>query len=207
MESFDSLPNELKLIIADDLDNLSYYSLQLALSKKTIPFPRRLIPELLQADRKILKYYLESKILLPEIFYCEAIRLNDLKVLQWAKENGFLRSIQLLIQESARRGHLDILKWLYQEFRPFCSIPSCRAAIQGGQLDTLSWLLKKQTNSMLFVKSTLVDFEWEELPKHKRRKRENQLTESITLIESLRKYALNCGQLFLARWLQEKAKF
>jgi len=135
------LPVELKLMITDQLDDVSYYSLRVALFRTKGPFPNRLIKKLFDHRQTMIKGFLDEGILHKDIFAASAVRENRLDLLKLNRE--YLNLSFQLSEIAAWNGHLKILEWLVFNGAPV-GIHVAKAAIRGKQLNTLKWILQKR---------------------------------------------------------------
>lgn len=136
------LPTELKLIITNQLDGLSYFCLRTALCQTHGQLPQKLYTQLIQQNYSQLAWFLENKLINVEMFAHFVVRQNNLEVLRWMHTYNYLKKSALLTQEAAAQGHLEILKWLHQENFSL-SLEVFKAAIRRGQYQVFAWLLRE----------------------------------------------------------------
>lgn len=134
------LPNELKLMITDHLDNLSYFCLRNALCQHYGKLPRKLYSELLEQSHNYLEWVLQHNLVNTELFAHYVVQRNDLKVLRWMYAYGYLKKSALLTQEAAAQGDLEMLKWLRKKGFPI-NIEVIKAAIRRGQQKAFKWII------------------------------------------------------------------
>lgn len=135
------LPNELKLMITDQLDDLSYFCLRSALCQNHGKLPRKLYSELLKQNYTHLEWFLQHNLVNTELFAHYVVQNNNIEVLRWLHAQNYLKRSALLTHEAAAQGHLKMLKWLRQENFPL-NIEVIKAAIRKGQHKVFKWLLE-----------------------------------------------------------------
>ena len=77
------------------------------------PLEAMILGASLSGNIKILKILLSKKRHLYNLYLSDAVRMQQLQILKWAKKNGFYISIWTF-QYAIENKHLEILKWAYK---------------------------------------------------------------------------------------------